>query len=441
MTVRAAYRKAGRAGDLVRPGATLDPAFVFARLAADASFSGTGDGNLDTALRRLVTGGFTTEDGEKVLGVRDLLARITQQRLLPAAAGSPWPRGTKWDDASLGTLEVLLRSPDVLPALAAADLDNARQLVGADGARSIALLAQIPGALVATGSVVARDGGYVLTPRGLRRMARGALRAIVSSPQRTPHGAAVPDGSAHDRTGETKPYVPGDPLEIDAVRTVFNSIRRHGSGGAPRLLLEDFEIACTEPLPRTATVLAVDVSLSMPERGFFLAAKQVALALYALGATRSPMGALSIVAFADTAREIGVGDLAGLSWEHSVGTNIAAALSWGRRTLTSFDGTRRILLITDGEPTARTGADGGVDFCSPPSRSTIEATLAEARRCRRAGIEITTFLLGPRQQPGQFVERMAALNRGRVVYATPETLGGTVLVDYLAGGRKLRRLA
>ncbi len=47
-----------------------------------------------------------------------------------------------------------------------------------------------------------------------------------------------------------------------------------------RLTPEDFEVERTEMLTRSATVLMLDVSLSMPMRDNFLPAKKVAMALH-----------------------------------------------------------------------------------------------------------------------------------------------------------------
>jgi len=98
---------------------------------------------------------------------------------------------------------------------------------------------------------------------------------------------------------------------------------------------------------------------------------------------------------------------------------------------------REIVVITDGEPTAH--FEGGqVEFSYPPTRRTIQETLAEVGRCTREGITINTFMLERSRALAEFVARMTQLNRGRAFYATPEHLGEYVLVDYV--GRKTRQI-
>ncbi|MGH2466837.1 MAG: VWA domain-containing protein, partial [Candidatus Limnocylindrales bacterium] len=98
---------------------------------------------------------------------------------------------------------------------------------------------------------------------------------------------------------------------------------------------------------------------------------------------------------------------------------------------------REIVVITDGEPTAH--FEGGqVEFSYPPTRRTIQATLAEVARCTKEGIVINTFMLERSRALADFVARLTRLNRGRAFYATPERLGEYVLVDYV--GRKTRQV-
>ena len=57
---------------------------------------------------------------------------------------------------------------------------------------------------------------------------------------------------------------------------------RTGGGTPVRLSPDDFEVERTETLTRSSTVLMLDLSLSMPMRDNFLAAKKVAMALHSL---------------------------------------------------------------------------------------------------------------------------------------------------------------
>jgi hypothetical protein len=88
---------------------------------------------------------------------------------------------------------------------------------------------------------------------------------------------------------------------------------------------EDFEIERTEQITRSATVLMLDVSLSMEMRGRFLAAKKVAMALHAahqLSSSRANF--LGMVSFGRVAREVKPERLPEATWDFEWGTKHAA---------------------------------------------------------------------------------------------------------------------
>ena len=136
------------------------------------------------------------------------------------------------------------------------------------------------------------------------------------------------------------------------------------------------------------------------------------------------------------ARELKAAQLPEVSWDFVYGTNMQHAFLLARRLLAHESGTRQIIMITDGEPTAHieTGSGGHneVFFHYPPVATTIEKTLAEVDRCTREGIRINTFMLDA--SPG-----LKRMNRGRAFFTTPETLGDYVLVDFVEQKRRQRR--
>ena len=152
---------------------------------------------------------------------------------------------------------------------------------------------------------------------------------------------------------------------------------------------EDFEIERTEALVRSSTVLMVDLSLSMPMRDNFLAAKKVAIALHTLISTQFPRDFLGLVGFSEVAREIKPDELPGVSWDYVYGTNMQHGLLLARRMLAHRHGTKQIIMITDGEPTAHLVPDGvggnEVFFSYPPVAETVRRTLSEVVRCTKAG--------------------------------------------------------
>jgi uncharacterized protein with von Willebrand factor type A (vWA) domain len=100
-------------------------------------------------------------------------------------------------------------------------------------------------------------------------------------------------------------------------------------------------------------------------------------------------------------------------------------------------GTKQIIMITDGEPTAHIQDDGEVFFSYPPVQETIDATFKEVLRLTRDDIKINTFMLDATSYLKSFIEKLTQLNRGRAFFTTPETLGDYVLVDFIEHKRSL----
>ena len=84
---------------------------------------------------------------------------------------------------------------------------------------------------------------------------------------------------------------------------------------------------------------------------------------------------------------------------------------------------------------------GRVEFSYPPTWRTFQETLKEVQRCTRERITINTFMLERSYALTSFVEQMAKINRGRAFFATPESLGEYILVDYVKQKRQTRRTA
>ncbi|MDQ4098857.1 MAG: hypothetical protein M3144_13450, partial [Actinomycetota bacterium] len=341
----------------------------------------------------------------------------------------------------LDALEGLLAGATSPGALAEVDPDVVRDLLGDEGARSLERLAELARMLEDAGLTERREGRLELTPRALRRIGQNALADVFARLSRDRLGRHPEDreGPGHERAHTSKPYEFGDPFNLDIERTIRNAVSRSGRGVPVRLDPADFEVGQTEASTRTSTVLLLDLSLSMPMRDNFLAAKKMAMALHALISARFPQDYLGIVGFSELARPLRPQDLPEVSWDFVYGTNMHHALLLARQLLTRQPGTRQVLMVTDGEPTAHLLPGGDVYFHYPPTAATLEATLAEVLRCTAEGIRINTFLLDATERLQAFVERLASINRGRVFLTTPDTLGSYVLVDFLEQKRARRR--
>jgi uncharacterized protein with von Willebrand factor type A (vWA) domain len=337
-------------------------------------------------------------------------------------------------------LENLLRGTTSPGALAEADLDKVRDLLGDDAARSLERMAELAKMLEEAGLIENKEGRYELTPKGIRRIGSNALSDLFKKLTKDKMGRHEIDraGAGHERAYESKPYEFGDPFNLDIHRTIRNALQRTGGGTPVRLHPDDFEIERTENLTRSSTVLMLDLSLSMPMRDNFLAAKKVAMALHSLISSQFPRDYLGIVGFSEVARVLRAEQLPEVSWDFVYGTNMQHAFLLSRQLLGRQSGTKQIIMITDGEPTAHIEPDGQVFFNYPPVPETVEATLREVARCTRDGIRINTFMLDANSYLKAFVERLTQMNRGRAFFTTPETLGDYVLVDFIEQKRALR---
>jgi uncharacterized protein with von Willebrand factor type A (vWA) domain len=340
----------------------------------------------------------------------------------------------------LDQLENMLRNATQPGQLAEVDIDQARDLLGNAAARSLERLRELARMLEEAGLIEQREGRLELTPKGIRAIGNKALGDLYRKllKDRAGRHEVERSGVGNERAFEHKPYEYGDPFHLNVEETVKNAIARQGTGTPVRLSPNDFEVERTELLTRSSTVLLLDVSLSMPMRDNFLSAKKVAMALHALITTKFPRDYFGLVSFGRVAREVKPELLPEMSWDFEWGTNMQHALMLARKQLAREGGTKQVIMVTDGEPTAH--IEGGeAYFQYPPSPVTIEETLKEVMRCTREGIRINTFMLDESYYLRSFVERMMRMNKGRAFFTTPDTLGDYVLVDFLEQKRETRR--
>jgi uncharacterized protein with von Willebrand factor type A (vWA) domain len=328
------------------------------------------------------------------------------------------------------------RDPQALDQI---DSDRVRELLGDEAAQSLEQLKQLTKMLEEAGYIVKKGNRWELTPRGIRRIGQKALRDIFQHLKRDNFGKHESRfrGAGGERMDDSKVYEFGDTFLLDLQRTVMNGVMRQGQGSPVKLTPDDFEVYRTELLTQCATVLLLDMSRSMFLRGCITAAKKVAIALNSLIRGQYPRDALYVVPFSYYAREIQPEELPRLTWnEWGYGTNMQHAFMLSRQLLARHKGgTRQIIMITDGEPTAY--FEGGqIEFSYPPTYRTFQETLREVGRCTRENIVINTFMLERGHYLIDFVEQMTKINRGRAFYATPERLGEYILVDYVDNKRK-----
>ena len=293
------------------------------------------------------------------------------------------------------------------------DPDKLAELLGEDARQAWEQLDKLRQLLKEAGYVTG-DDNLELTARGIRRIGQKALKEVFVHLKKDRLGNHQMDnrGAGGDLLGDTKQYEFGDPFLLDMQSTIKNAILRAGPEVPVRMTPQDFEIYRQEHKTRAATV-------------------------FAMIHTQYPRDSLHVIGFSDYAREIKEEDLAKVNWNAWVsGTNLQHALMLSRKLLANEKGgSRQILLITDGEPTAH--LEGGQSYFSyPPSYRTELETLNEVKRCTQGGIVINTFMLENNYQLVNFIDRLTRINRGRAFYSSSENLGQYVLVDYLNNRKK-----
>ncbi|MEX2080557.1 MAG: VWA domain-containing protein [Dehalococcoidia bacterium] len=319
------------------------------------------------------------------------------------------------------------------------DAEKLEELLGPEARETLDQLRQFMEILEEAGYIRKKGNSWELTPRGTRKIGQRALSEIYAQLKKDTFGKhEIRDaGYGGDRTDNSKAYEFGDPFYLDIQKTIMNSMYRDGPKVPAKLQPSDFEVYRTEVLTQTATVIMLDLSWSMALRGSFQAAKKVALALNNLISSQFQRDSLYIVGFSAYARELKADQLPYVRWDESVlGTNMHHALMIAQTLLAKHNaGTRQIIMISDGEPTAHLER-GRSYFAYPPSPITIRETLKEVKRCTQKDITINTFMLDRNYYLKEFVNQVARINKGRVFYTTPDKLGEYILVDYVASKKK-----
>lgn len=348
------------------------------------------------------------------------------------------------DMNSMGDLE-----RDLLQAIRtnnAADLDTEEigRLLGEEARRMTEQMQEMTRMLEEAGLIQRRGKDWELTARAIRKIGERALQDIFGKLHEDAVGDHALDhrGFGVERLEETKPYEYGDQFFIDPPRTVMNALLREGPGTPVAMKLDDFEIYRTETLTQCSTVIMLDMSYSMMMGGRFQAGRKVALALDSLIRSKFPKDNLYVVAFSYFVMVLRPEMLLDSYWvEYGGGTNVQEALRQARLVLNKHQGTKQIIMITDGQPTTFTswsGEDPAAGFgYGRRSPRAMEETLREVVRCTRDGITINTFMMERERYFSEFVRTMAKVNSGRAFYASPNKLGEYILLDYVRNKRKV----
>ncbi|MFN8390749.1 MAG: hypothetical protein U0136_10700 [Bdellovibrionota bacterium] len=300
---------------------------------------------------------------------------------------------------------------------------------------------------------------FEVTRKGIDFLGYSSLKQMLGSFGRASFGSHETNFTATgvEAFEASKPYEFGDIANLDVTETLKAAIARNGSELPLKLDFQDLRVRQSSYRSSCATVLMLDCSHSMILYGEdrFTPAKQVALALYHLIRTQYPGDTLRLVLFHDAAEEVPLGSLASVQ----VGpyhTNTCEGLKLARRILLAEKKEmRQILMITDGKPSAlfvgdtfEIGSTRAGDnaygrrlyknsFGLDPM--IVEATLAEARECKRSGIMLNTFMLTDDHYLVEFVRLLTQTAEGKAYFTSTDNLGQYLMMDFFAGKRRAGR--
>ena len=364
------------------------------------------------------------------------------------------------------------------------DVEQLKDLLGEEAAQAFEakreeVRQKFTEALKATGDVDFDENAnlYKITPGAARKIGEKALKEVFSrlftDGIGRHHATYTGDGNVEMTT--TQPYEFGDSLSsLDLPSSLLNSaIRQLGStekaNGKIRIDSRDFVVHQTKGAASSAIVMLIDQSGSMSREGRFFNAKKLALALDALIRTEYPEDKLYFITFSTFAKQISVGAIPELApkpvtimggavnmridYSKEVSprskdlipehfTNLQKGLELARVLLSNSDTkNKRILLITDGAPTAFY-EDSFLYLTYPPNERTFDRTLREVKAVTDENITINTFVMGNDFEmnyfgEGEFLEKMHRVNKGRLIFPAPDKLTQYVLKDYLDHKNKI----
>ena len=295
---------------------------------------------------------------------------------------------------------------------------------------------------------------FEITEKGIDFLGYKALKNLMGSLGKSSFGRHdTKDLSTGVEAYEaSKPYEFGDTLNLDVNTTLLNAISREGLSVPLNLEYSDLMVRQSEYQSSCATVVMLDCSHSMILYGEdrFTPAKRVALALSHLIRSQYPGDSMRLVLFHDSAEEVPLARLASVQ----VGpyhTNTCEGLRLARRILMSQrTDMKQIIMITDGKPSALfVDRDPHSHSYSRGNKSKtssgqylyknsmgldpliIDATLAEAAQCRKAGIIVNTFMLTDDYYLVEFVKQMTEIAHGKAYFTTSLSLGEYVMMDFI----------
>ena len=333
----------------------------------------------------------------------------------------------------LAALESQVRSVRQPGDLNHIDLELLGRLLGEEPADGFGRLVTGMQDFAQSGFLMHSTGQAVLSARAVQHIGDALLLAAINRLQNRTQGEHARHDAAnqHEPSGTSRDYQFGDPFELDLGRSLLEAVKRR-PGASVRFEAADLKVVERESGERATTILAIDLSRSMGERGYLLAAKKLALALSTYIRRRFPHDELLLIGFSESARPILLQELIDLQWDrYGFGTNVHDALRVANNILAGHRGRKRnLVVITDGEPTAHRDRTGAVQFNHPPSEETLALTYREASRLRRDDIYLYICMMSDSDKVGEFGSELARRAAGDVMLTDPDNLTAELIERY-----------
>ena len=285
------------------------------------------------------------------------------------------------------------------------------------------------------------NGGMAITAKTEQAIRNSALELIFGKLKRGAagnHQTRFTGKQGEDLSADLRAFEFGDsPQSIAMVESLKQAQINHG--------LDDFTINESDLLvseqeysTQTATVLMIDISHSMILYGEdrITPAKMVAMAMAEMIQRKYSKDSLDIIVFGDDAWPIQVRDLPYLQ----VGpfhTNTVAGLELAMSILRKKKAAnKQIFMITDGKPSCLKEKDGYYKNSFGLDRKIVNKCLTLAAACKRAKIDITTFMVARDSYLQSFIDEFTAANQGKAYFTGLKGLGEMIFKDYTSNKRK-----
>ncbi len=285
------------------------------------------------------------------------------------------------------------------------------------------------------------SGGMAITAKTEQAIRDSALEYIFGKLKKGGagnHSTKYAGRSGEDTGTDLRQFEFGDaPQDIALTESIKQAQINNGADDL-RLTENDLLVTEQEYKTQTATVLMIDISHSMILYGEdrITPAKMVAMALAEMIRRKYPKDSLDIIVFGNDAWPIQLKDLPYLQ----VGpyhTNTVAGLELAMSILRkSKAANKQIFMITDGKPSCL--KENGQYYMNSfgLDRRIVSKCLTLAAACKRAKIDITTFMVASDQYLQDFIDEFTAANQGKAYFTGLKGLGEMIFRDYTNNKRK-----